>query len=86
MVYTLAASLRFVLVSQSVGEHRRSSKKTGPSPKASLAAEALVNVTHNHRTTVTSGMGKKRCGKKDKMRETEKLCQTLAEKKKIDTE
>lgn len=48
MVYTLAASLRFVLVSQFVGEHHGRSKKSGLSPKAYPAAEELLNVTHNH--------------------------------------
>lgn len=45
MVYMLAASLRFVLVSQFVGEHRGCSKKSGLAPKASPAAAELLNVT-----------------------------------------
>lgn len=51
MVYTLAASLRFVLVSQFVGEHHGRSKKSGLSLKASPAAEELLNVTHDHSAT-----------------------------------
>lgn len=73
MVYTLAASLRFVLVSQFVGEHHGRSKKSGLPPKASPAAEELLNVTHDHSATRESRESKqrseRRVKKKDKMKE-----------------
>ena len=64
MVYTIAARLRFVLVSQFVGGHHRSFKKSRLSPKASLAAEEMLNVTHNHRATRERRMRKQRCSEK----------------------
>lgn len=42
MVYMLAASLYFFLVSQFVGEHHGRSKKRRLSPEASPAAEELL--------------------------------------------
>lgn len=71
MVYTLAGSLRFVLVSQFVGEHLGRSKKSGLSPKASPAAEELLNVTHDHSATRErrgSKQKRERRVKKDKMK------------------
>lgn len=47
MGYTLAASLRFVLVSQFVGKHHGHSKKSGLLPKAPSTAEELLNVIHD---------------------------------------
>lgn len=72
MVYTLAASLRFVLVSQFVGENHGCSKKSGLPPKAFPAAEELLNVTHDHSATRERGESKQRREgrvKKDKMKE-----------------
>lgn len=68
MVYMLAASLRFVLVSQFVGEHRGCSKKSGLSPKASPAAAELLNVTHDHSATRERRECKQRRGRRVKKR------------------
>lgn len=68
MVYMLAASLRFVLVSQFVGEHRGCSKKSGLPPKASPAAAELLNVTHDHSATRERRECKQRRGRRVKKR------------------
>lgn len=69
MVYTLAASLRFVLVSQFVGEHHGRCKKSGRSPKASPAAEELLNVTHDRSAAGGEERESTEERKKDEMKE-----------------
>lgn len=66
MVYMLAASLYFVLVSQFVGEHHGRSKKRRLSPEASPVAEELLNVTRDHSDTGERRESKRRRVKKKK--------------------
>lgn len=69
MVYMLAASLYFVLVSQFVGEHHGRSKKRRLSPEASPAAEELLNVTRDHSDARERRESKRRTVKKNKIKD-----------------
>lgn len=84
MVYTLAASLRFVLVSQFVGKNCGRSKKSQLSPKA----WELLNVTQDHSATRErrEKRGEKIVKRYNKKKETETVTEDDKEERGVDGE